>query len=152
MKSADLHGVSVPSHNGCSWSKWTEGLSCVLNSLLLSLGPIVVSHQTASLFSSREEVQVCDELELQSDYQVQMNSALCAGAVQAKTRRRLKGISLRIGFCDPRLLSSRFHYLHRARKKIRWNHDLLSLSSRITVMKDASISNGTSEHPARHAH
>lgn len=67
MKSADLRGVSVPRHNGRSWSKWTEELSCVLNSLLLSLGPVVVSHQTASLFSSREEVQECDELELQSD-------------------------------------------------------------------------------------
>ena len=43
--------------NGRSWSKWTEELSCVLNSLLLSLRPVVVSHQTASLFSSREEEQ-----------------------------------------------------------------------------------------------
>lgn len=38
MESVDISVVSVPSHNGCSWSKWTEGLSCVLNSLLLSLG------------------------------------------------------------------------------------------------------------------
>lgn len=61
---------------------------------------------------------MCDELELQSDYQVQMNSALCAGAVQAKMLQRLKGISLRIRFCDLRLLSGRFHYLYRARRKL----------------------------------
>lgn len=67
--------------NGRSRSKWTEELSCVLNSLLLSLGPVAVAHQTASLFSSGEEVQVCDELVTKSLY-VQINSALCGSAAE----------------------------------------------------------------------
>lgn len=62
--------------NGRCRSKWTGELSCVLNSLLLSLGPGAVAHQTASLFSSGEEVQVCDELVTKS-LCVQINSALC---------------------------------------------------------------------------
>lgn len=67
--------------NGRSRSKWTEELSCVLNSLLLSLGPVAVAHQTASLFSSGQEVQVCDELVTKSLY-VQINSALCGSAAE----------------------------------------------------------------------
>lgn len=67
--------------NGRSRSKWTEELSCVLNSLLLSLGPVAIAHQTASLFSSGEEEQVCDELVTKSLY-VQINSALCGSAAE----------------------------------------------------------------------
>lgn len=36
------------------------------------------------IISTREEAQVCDELALQSDYQIQIKSALCGYAVQAK--------------------------------------------------------------------
>lgn len=88
LNPAALHEVDRPPplprsrhRNGHSRSKWTEELSCVLNSLLLSLGPVAVAHQTASLFSSGEEVQVCDELVTKSLY-VQINSALCGSAAK----------------------------------------------------------------------
>lgn len=61
-----------PFCNGRSQPKWTQGLSCVPNSILLSLWPIAITHQMASLFSIRKGAQVCDQLELQSNFQVQI--------------------------------------------------------------------------------
>lgn len=54
---------------------------CPEQSTPLVRARIAVAHQTASLFSSGEEVQVCDELVTKSLY-VQINSALCGSAAK----------------------------------------------------------------------
>lgn len=96
MKSADLRRVSVPHRNGRSRSKWTEELSCVLNSVLLSLRPIAVPHQTASLFSTGRGASVRG-VGATKWLPSSNKSALCSYAMQAKRRWDQSAARLRSG-------------------------------------------------------
>lgn len=68
---------------------------------------MAVAHQTASLFSSGERVQVCDELVTKSLY-VQINSELCASAVENYKLRRFSG---KISFFQPMFFTRSTVYL-----------------------------------------